>query len=274
MQPEVVGDRFELERLCGAGGMGQVWRAIDRMSGAPVALKRMHAGANAERFLREARVLSELAHPHVVGYVAHGVTASGEPFLAMEWVDGETLEQRLERGPMSMTDALELVRRVADALGAAHSRGMVHRDVKPSNVMLLGGDPRRPKLLDFGLVRMDGATRALTRTGVAMGTVGYMPPEQVRGSPDIGPAADVFALGCLLYECLSGVPAFAGENPMAVMAKLLLHEVPPLEELGLRVDPALQAVLARMLAKEAAERPPDASSVARALSEHHRLPVE
>ncbi len=267
MQPEVVGDRFELERLCGAGGMGQVWRAIDRMSGAPVALKRMHAGANAERFLREARVLSELAHPHVVGYVAHGVTASGEPFLAMEWVDGETLEQRLERGPMSMTDALELVRRVADALGAAHSRGMVHRDVKPSNVMLLGGDPRRPKLLDFGLVRMDGATRALTRTGVAMGTVGYMPPEQVRGSPDIGPAADVFALGCLLYECLSGVPAFAGENPMAVMAKLLLHEVPPLEELGLRVDPALQAVLARMLAKEAAERPPDASSVARALSE-------
>src|SRR5262247_1138478 len=149
---EMIAGRFSIERVAGAGGMGTVFRALDAEGGGPVALKLLGREGNAEqaRFVREARVLSALEHPGIVRYVAHGLSTAGEPFLAMEWLEGEDLGARLARGPLSVEESLALVRGAAEALGVAHERGVIHRDVKPSNLFLPEGDIRRVKVLDFG----------------------------------------------------------------------------------------------------------------------------
>ena len=152
---DVLSDRFIVERLAGSGGMGAVYRVLDCVSGSPVALKVMTArGQHEQRFAQEARVLSELNHPAIVRYVAHGETRDGHPYLAMEWLEGDDLAQRLARSRLSVGESLEVARCVAEALAAAHQRGVVHRDVKPSNVLLFDGQPARAKLLDFGIVRI------------------------------------------------------------------------------------------------------------------------
>src|SRR5882672_5507171 len=185
MQPGyVLADRFEIERVAGSGGMGTVYQALDRMTGSHAALKLVtREESDTERFAQEARVLAELNHPAIVRYVAHGTTAEGHPFLAMEWLEGEDLSQRLAREGLSVAESLVLAKRVAAGLAAAHGRGVVHRDVKPSNILLVGGEPARAKLLDFGIVRLQLAGIAptaspMTRTGTLLGTVGYMSPEQ------------------------------------------------------------------------------------------------
>jgi serine/threonine protein kinase len=159
---DVVAERFEVERLAGSGGMGTVYRARDRQgAGESVALKVLSgAGDDAERFAREARVLAELRHPAVVRYVAHGVLADGQPWLAMEWLDGETLADRLARAPLGVAESLAILRRSAAGLAVAHARGIVHRDVKPSNLFLVDGEPAQLKLLDFGIARWAIAARA------------------------------------------------------------------------------------------------------------------
>jgi serine/threonine protein kinase len=206
MPGEMLSGRFTIERLAGSGGMGAVYRALDRVSGAPVALKVMTSrGKHEERFAREAQVLAELNHPAIVRYVAHGETAQRQPYLAMEWLEGEDLSQRLARSRLSVSESLDVARRVAEALAAAHARGVVHRDVKPSNVLLVEALPARAKLIDFGIVRRELTGMAptalpMTRTGAIMGTVGYMSPEQAIGDKNLDARADVFALGCLLYE--------------------------------------------------------------------------
>jgi eukaryotic-like serine/threonine-protein kinase len=268
---EVIGGRFAIDRLAGSGGMGAVYRAVDRRDGAVVALKLLHGydARAAERFANEASVLSQLAHPGIVGYVDHGATLEGQPFLAMEWIDGEDLGARLARGEgarLGVAASVALVRAVAAALGAAHAGGIVHRDLKPSNVMLVGGALDRVKVLDFGIARSAHATRALTATGVVMGTPGYMAPEQLRSTRRVDARADVFALGALLYECLTGRPAFAGDHPLAILAKLLLEEAPRAGEIDPAVPPALDALLARMLAKDPDARPADAAAVAAELA--------
>ncbi|MRG96553.1 serine/threonine-protein kinase PknK [Polyangium spumosum] len=263
MRPgEVLDDRFVLGRRAGSGGMGTVWRAVDRSSGAPVALKvlRDPEGDSAPRFLKEARILSAFEHPHVVRYVAHGIAASGEAWLAMEWLDGESLLARLERGPLDIEESLSLARAVADALGAAHARRIVHRDVKPSNLFLVGGAAEHVKVLDFGIAH-GGGTGALTRTGSILGTPGYMAPEQARGDADADARADVFALGCVLFECLSGKPAFQGAHPMALLAKLLLEEPPRLRDLCPDVPEPLATLVHRLLSKEPVARPEDGAAV-------------
>ncbi|MBI4703692.1 MAG: serine/threonine protein kinase [Deltaproteobacteria bacterium] len=189
----VVAGRFELERIAGAGGMGTVWRARDRVTGRAVAVKLAPASSRdlAERFEREAEVLCQLDHPALVGYVAHG-TLGAELFLAMEWLEGEDLSQRLERQPLTAAESLALALRLADALGHAHGRGVVHRDVKPSNVLLVGGAVGAATLLDFGIARGSGlGRRVVTRAGCLVGTPGYMAPEQARGDWRSTPAADV-----------------------------------------------------------------------------------
>lgn len=155
MAVERVGGRFVIEREAGAGAMARVYRARDVTNDAIVAVKILHGAGEQtlRRFEREASALAELVHPGIVGYVAHGATATGQPFLAMEWLAGEALDTRLERGTLTVEEALTLGRTVATALGAAHARGLVHRDVKPANIFLVDGDVARAKLVDFGLTR-------------------------------------------------------------------------------------------------------------------------
>jgi eukaryotic-like serine/threonine-protein kinase len=263
----VVSDRFVVERLAGSGGMGAVFRALDRVSGSPVALKVMTArGHHEQRFAQEARVLSELNHPAIVRYVAHGETGDGHRYLAMEWLDGEDLAQRLARENLGVGASLEVARRVAEALAAAHQRGVVHRDVKPSNVLLVDRQPARAKLLDFGIVRMELSGAAptalpMTRTGAVMGTVGYMSPEQAIGDKNLDARTDVFALGCLLFECLTGEPVFSGDHVVAVLAKVLREEAPRLRSLRPELPEALDALVARMLSKDRGTRPEHGAAV-------------
>ena len=268
MQPgDLVADRFEIERLAKAGGMGAVYRAIDREGGAAVAVK-MLSGCSEQAagyFSREARILAELHHPAVVEYRAHGRTHTGTLWLAMEWLDGMDLEERMEKAPLSIRESLALVRRASEALGAAHERGIVHRDIKPSNLFLVDGEIEKAKLLDFGIARSREATRPATRTGMLLGTPGYMAPEQTLGAKDLTPAADVFALGCVLYECLTGEAAFSGEHMMVVLAKIILGHTPRVKTARRGIPAALDELVASMLAKDPADRPRDGKDVARAI---------
>jgi len=265
---ELVADRFEIERIAGSGGMGTVFRALDRTTGEPVALKvlREMAGDGSERFAREIRVLAGLRHPGIVRYIADGHTHDGALFLAMEWLEGESLSHRLARTGLTAGESIELARRVAEAVGAAHERGVVHRDIKPSNLFLPNSDLERVKLLDFGVARMTDATRFGTRTGVMVGTPGYMAPEQVRAEKDVTPRADVFAIGCVLFECLTGRPVFTGDHILAVLAKIILEEAPRISDLRPELPPELDDVLYRTLSRDPLARPRDGTQLANELA--------
>jgi hypothetical protein len=247
--------------------MGEVFQAWDRVKRELVAVKVLLDGRSADRarFEREAEALSELRHPGIVQYVAHGETAPGEPYLVMEWLEGEDLASRLRRGRLSVEESLTLGLRVAETLGAAHSRGIVHRDLKPSNLFLVDGSVDGIKVLDFGIAWLADTTR-MTETGIVLGTPGYMAPEQALTGTDIDTRADVFSLGCVLFECLTGRRAFMGEHVMALLAKILFEEVPRLRDLQPEVPPALEALVIRMLAKHPAKRPRHGMDVVDALS--------
>jgi eukaryotic-like serine/threonine-protein kinase len=268
----VVADRFIMEALAGEGGMGRVYRSFDRVQGQHVALKLLAADdpGHAARFAEEARILADLDHPGVVRWIAHGEDAGGQRWLALEWLEGEDLAARLLRGPLSVEDTLAVGLAAAEALSVAHAHGVIHRDIKPSNLFLVGGDPRRVKLLDFGVARRNSVTRAVTRSGVVVGTPGYIAPEQIHGDPTDA-RADVFALGAVLYECFAGRPAFADGSMMAVMTRLLLHDPPPLRRFRGDIPAEVAALIARMLMKDPAARPADCAAVAeaiRSLGEH------
>jgi serine/threonine protein kinase/tetratricopeptide (TPR) repeat protein len=259
----VLGSRFIIDREAGAGGMGTVFRAFDRVTGEAVALKvlRGQGAVDVERFSREAAILAELSHPAIVRYVSHGAADSGEHWLAMEWLDGEDLAQRLCRARLSLSETLALARRVADALACAHAAGMVHRDLKPGNLLLPGGDVGLTTVVDFGIARFAGDPQRLTCEGTVLGTLGYVAPEQIQEAGEADARADVFALGCVIFECLTGRPAFAGAHPMAVLAKILLEGPPLLCVLRPELPEALDGLVQRMLAKDPAGRPRDAAEV-------------
>jgi len=263
----LVGDRFEIEHRIGTGGMGEVFRARDRLTGEIVALKLISDGRGhrTARFEREVELLSELSHPGIVRYVAHGETSSGELFLAMELLDGEDLNSRLERAPPTMSEAVKLATRAAEALGAAHARGIVHRDLKPSNLFLPGGQIEQVKVLDFGIAFREGGTQ-LTHTGILVGTPGYMAPEQAHNNREIDARADVFAMGCVLFQCLTGTPPFEGDSAAAILGKILFTEAPRVSELRPEVPEDLDALVAQMLAKEPSLRPSDGTNLAAALA--------
>jgi hypothetical protein len=256
---DLIGGRFTIEAFVQDGGMGSVYRGLDRETGRAVALKLVATRVEVGRFTAECRLLAELSHPVIVRYVDHG-SHHGTQFLAMEWIDGETLEVRLARSSLSVAETVDLVRGVASGLAVAHARGIVHRDIKPSNLILIDADPAQPKLLDFGIARWQRPSRR-TRTGTILGTVGYMAPEQARGLPDIDARADIFALGCVAFECLTGEPAFLGVNIAATLAKLLLQEAPDLGALQPGLPGDLSVLVGRMLAKDRERRPADASAV-------------
>jgi predicted ATPase len=250
-----VGDlivrRFRLDASVASGGMGTVYRALDLRSARPVALKTCltpQARAQA-RFELEARALSEIAHDSIVGYVDHGTSEGGEPFLVMDWVEGESLAQRLAGVGLRVDEALLLGRDLSRALRVIHGRNIVHRDLKPANVMLRGGEASRPVLVDFGVARR-AENVSVTLSGARVGTLLYMAPEQIRDPRRVDGRADVFALGCVLFECLTGVHAFDAEDALATIAQILLDDVPDPRKLRPELPEDAAAVVRALLARE------------------------
>lgn len=267
----VVAGRFRIEEEAGQGGAGTVYLATDMKNGERVALKVLRGvlGSDLTRFVREAQSLAQFRHPHVVQYVAHGIDEGGEAYLVMEWLEGEDLRTRLQRSQLTLRETMELGRRTAEALTAVHAAGLLHRDIKPGNLFLPGGEVERVKLLDFGLARRDTEAFSLTQTGVLIGTPGYMAPEQARGHRNTGPRGDIFSLGCVLYKCLSGQAPFDGSNLIAVMTKVILEEAPPLRELRPGIPEEIAALVHRMLSKEPDDRPKSAADVAETIAAIH-----
>lgn len=264
---DLLGDRFKIEQEIRAGGMGEVFRARDRVADRLVAVKvlRDRREHHAARFEREVALLSELSHPGIVRYVSHGSTPSGTPYLVMEWLEGEDLKARLERASLTMSESVTLATRVAEALGAAHARGIVHRDLKPSNLFLPEGNIERVKVLDFGVAHKAGGFQ-LTQTGTMIGTLGYMAPEQALDNGAVDARADVFALGCVLFQCLTGTLAFEGDNAATILGKILFSETPRVRALWSDVPEDLDVLVAQMLSKEPSVRPADGANLAAALA--------
>lgn len=262
-------DRYEIVSRLGAGATGCVYRArhtrIKRSFAIKVLFGEMASNKQiAARFHREATAASQMSHPNIVSVLDFGTTDTGLTYLAMELVEGPSLADAIEAiGPFETPRAVAVLRGIAEGLREAHSRGFVHRDLKPGNVMLAshpGGE--QPMILDFGLVALtddgDGESK-LTRTGSTLGTPAYMAPEQARGA-DVGPAADLYALGCIGYELLRGHPPFAG--PIATVLVSKLSKMPtPLETQG-----PLQDLVWRLLATDPADRPHSAAHVIDALA--------
>jgi hypothetical protein len=267
---QLFAERFEIEAIVGSGGMGVVLAARDRATGRRVALKVLADAPAAhparDRFLQEGRMLADLGHPGIVRHVAHGLTAAGELYLAMEWLEGESLAERLRAGAVAVDEVIVLGRRVAEALAHAHAAGIIHRDVKPSNIFLVGGEVNAPKLNDFGVARF---ARAAPRTlsGVVVGTPDYMSPEQAAGRLELDARADLYALGCVLYECLTRRRPFTAASAAALFAEIAFEEAPRVAELAPDVPPFLDALVARLLSKRPEDRPGSAEEVVQALGE-------
>jgi hypothetical protein len=268
---------YRLDGLLGRGGMGEVHRAYDTEQDRTVALKVLPAALSAdpgfrERFRREAKVASQLTDPHVVPIHRHG-EIDGQLFLDMRLVDGEDLAAVLRRGPLAPEAAVRMVEQVASALDAAHDAGLVHRDVKPSNIFLTRarpGSPRFAYLGDFGIAR-ESAGPQLTATGVTLGTLDYMAPERFTGGV-VDARSDVYALACLLHEALTGASPFEGDTlPRLMHAHLVL--APPRPSLRPGVPPAFDAVVARGMAKDPAQRPATAGALAAAARAALRTPA-
>ncbi len=261
--------RFEVRGLLGRGGVGSVYRAHDPVLGREVAIKALAEAFRADaaalrRFEREARMLATVNHPNIA--TIHGFEIiDGAPYLVLELVEGETLEERLGRGALRWREAAEVARQIAEALQEAHRKGVVHRDLKPANVKLAG--PGRVKVLDFGLARAlpassegtlpdDLPSLAATGAGAILGTAPYMSPEQARGLP-VDARSDLWALGCVLYEMLAGRRAFAGPNVADVLAAVVRDEV-DWHGLPLDTPPALRRLIERCLRREVRDRLQDA----------------
>ncbi|HEX7667320.1 MAG TPA: protein kinase [Polyangiaceae bacterium] len=271
IKEERVGGRFVIEREVGRGGVGIVYRALDTVTGAPVALKVIAIpGVDASeeaRFHREGRLLAGLVHPNIVRVVAFGQLDEGQPYVAMEWLEGEDIAQRQKRAPLNLAQCLEVAAQLAEALAASHEMGIVHRDVKPSNVILVGSkDPQAPivaKLVDFGVA--SGEDAKLTRTGAIIGTPAYMAPEQARGDGEVDARADLYALGATLFEMIARRPPHVGPTPIAILARLVTTPAPRLSEVVPEIPLALDELMYELVATAAADRPASAQSVAERL---------
>jgi serine/threonine protein kinase len=267
MSQALLGGRYRLGERIAAGGMGAVHRGVDQVLGRPVAvkvLKRELADDPTflERFRREARAAAAVAHPGVAGVYDYGELGD-QPFIVMELVEGETLAERLaSRGRLGWREALAIGEQVARALAAAHAHGLVHRDVKPANVLL--GSDGHAKVVDFGIAQAAQAA-TLTASGVVLGSADYVAPEQARGG-HVGPGADLYSLGCVLFEAVTGQTPYTGANAVAIATQHVSGPVP--DPLVRRPDlPApVAALIARALAKDPADRFPSAAAMADALA--------
>jgi serine/threonine-protein kinase len=283
---QVIDGRFKVEALLGAGSVGSVYRAFDRTQGKPVALKIWNATSYNEqtrgRFLREAKALSTLRHPNIVDVHSYGIIGV-LPYVALEYLDGSSLESQLSNGqPLDPALAMHVLTQVLQALAYAHGLGVVHRDLKPDNVVLVTGERGQPvvKLLDYGLAKFLSADddpmhgSALTMTGMIMGTPLYMAPEQAAGKT-VDARVDVYAAGCLLFEMLSGRPPYAGESNAEVFRAHMSAEIPDLASLlpEAWVAPELQGLIEQALAKRPEQRFAHAGQMLEALLALPRPPV-
>jgi serine/threonine-protein kinase len=265
---EALGDRYILQREIARGGMATVYLALGVEDRKPVAIKVMQpklaSALGAERFLREIEIASSMAHPLIVPVYGSG-NAGGLLYYVMPYVDGETLFDRLQRDRrIPLGAALQITRDLTAALGHAHGRGVLHRDVKPENILLAGG---RALIADFGLARAIGADyRKLTSTGVIVGTIYYMSPEQLREDRDLDQRADIYTLGCILYEMLTGGPPYTGSSLKNLVARILQAPIPSARRVDPEVPAAVDGAIARALAKIAAERYASMEEFSNALS--------
>ena len=252
--PPLLAGRYRLEEVVGRGGMADVYRAVDVLLDRPVAIKLLRAVGSdeLERDRAEVRLLAALNHPGLVCLYDAGTDENGCAFLVLEYVDGGTLAARLRsQGPLELTTVARLGADMADALSHVHAQGVVHRDVKPGNVLL--DRTGRPRLADFGIARLVDATR-MTATGLTVGTAAYLAPEQVAGE-SVTSAADVYSLGLVLIECITGVPAYEGSSIESALARL--HRAPVLPD-ELPADWA--ALLEQMTDREPTTRPTTAEA--------------
>jgi predicted Ser/Thr protein kinase len=255
MVEELIAGRYELEQQVGSGGMSKVYRAHDRLLERTVALKILHEHYSqddeyVERFRREARAVAQLAHPNVVTVIDRGEHESRQ-YIVFEYVDGENLKQLVEReGPLPVRQIIELALQVAHALASAHARGVVHRDVKPQNVLL--SEEGVPKVTDFGIARTSDV-ESVTLTGTVMGTSEYISPEQARGEP-VDFRSDIYSLGVILFELCTGDVPYPGENPVSVAMRHLHEPVPSVRSQRRDVPSRLEAAIRRAMAKDPEER--------------------
>jgi serine/threonine protein kinase len=262
---------YQLDRLIGEGGFGQVWGAHATEGGEPVAIKVLHLELVRSvdaltRFQRELDAIERLHHPNVVRGLGHGTLADGRPYLVLEYVEGPSLREVLhERGALPPAEMLTILEPLCDALAGAHDAGLVHRDVKASNVILARrGAAIRPVLLDFGLVKLvDQVGPGLTSSRSMLGTPAAMAPEQMRGQP-VDPRTDIYALGLLAFHMLTGQPAFGGA-PGVVQSYLQVHGPRPRPSSKVDIDPAIDEPVAKALAPEPSARFAEARNFSEAL---------
>src|SRR5436190_10850308 len=267
MSTELVAERYELVELVGTGGMSSVYKAHDRLLERNVALKVLHPhygedGEYVERFRREARAVAQLSHPNIVTVIDRGADGDRQ-YIVFEYVDGENLKQLVSRtGPLQVRRAIELAIAIADGLAFAHDHGLVHRDVKPQNVLLTPDG--EAKVTDFGIARSLDIEHGVTQTGTVLGTSNYIAPEQAGGKP-VTPATDVYSLGVVLFELLTGEVPFPGENFVAVAMKHINEPVPDLTSLRPDAPLRLVAAVERALEKDPRRRFASMDELAREL---------
>jgi serine/threonine protein kinase len=257
----VLDDTYHLTRIIGEGAMGRVYEARHkRLFSKRFAIKVLHADLSRQpdvvsRFLREAEATAVLNHPNIVGVLDVNRGPDGRPYIVAELLEGEQLGDYLARKrKLTVPDAVRIARQLTEALHAAHSKKIVHRDIKPENVFLVGrGERRTVKVLDFGISRLGTASGTLTKFGTVMGTPAYMPPEQARGQ-HVDHRADVYAVGAILYEAVTGKRAFDGDDPIATLSAVLTADPPRPRTLDPSLPPMLELIIEHAMAKKPAER--------------------
>lgn len=261
---------YRIESLLGCGGMGEVYLATDNILKRPVALKVVPESVSADtarvrRFEREAKAIAELNHPNILT-IYEFATASKKHFIVSEFIKGETVRKRLARGPMPIQEVLDVAIQTAAALASAHRACVIHRDIKPENIMIR--DDGYVKILDFGLAKLTAVPERelsvllsmTSQPGLIMGTSQYVSPEQARGLA-VDHRTDLFSLGIVIYEMLTGIQPFRGENAIDVVADIIQADPPPVEELDGNIPKSLSAVIVRLLQKEPTDRYPDAAEL-------------
>lgn len=273
---------FRLERPVARGGMGQIWLATDVETGERAAIKRMRLEEEGKldeemraRLLREIDAFQRVEHENIVRCLGWGLDSDDQPYLALEWLEGEDLAARQSRAPLSLDEVVELARQALRGLGACHARGVIHRDVKPGNLFLVpSGEGFRVKVLDLGLAIHDEASRRLTRAGAVLGTLYYLSPEQARGQQDLDGRTDLYSLAVVLYQLVTGRLPFQGEAAFAVLLKIVTEQPPRPRQLRPDLPPWLDQLILRAMERDRDARHADAAAMLAALEQGASQPLE